>query len=398
MAKQKRYGTKYPGVFFIVGARASGEGQENIYYIRYRRDGRAIEEKAGRQYTDAMTPARANQVRVKRIEGAELSNQERRAEREAQKQAAKAKKWTITRLFDAYIKAMREGVKGKSAHALVNDRNRFENHIKPVLGDMEPKDIQLIDIDTLNASLKNRRTGKKLKPQTVVSILGLLSWTINYGVSRGLCQPLSFKIERPAVDNQKTEDLTPEQLQSLLKSISSDPNQMVANLMKMALFTGMRRGELLKLEWDDINYERGFITLRRPKGKRTQEIPLNKPTRKLLKNHPRLSGCPLVFHTTKGDKLGNIQRAVNRIKKAAKLPEGFRPLHGLRHVYASELASSGAVDIYTLQKLLTHKDQRMTQRYAHLRDKALREAAELAGDIFEHAEQEAKNTNLKVVK
>ena len=57
-------------------------------------------------------------------------------------------------------------------------------------------------------------------------------------------------------------------------------------------------------------------------------------------------------------------------------------MHGLRHVYASMLASSGQVDLYTLQKLLTHKSPAMTQRYAHLRDEALRQASDLAGDLI----------------
>jgi site-specific recombinase XerC len=76
---------------------------------------------------------------------------------------------------------------------------------------------------------------------------------------------------------------------------------------------------------------------------------------------------------------------VNRIKARAGLPYGFRPLHGLRHVYASMLASSGQVDMYTLQKLLTHKSPLMTQRYLHLRDEALRRAADLAGEMFDQA-------------
>jgi site-specific recombinase XerD len=71
--------------------------------------------------------------------------------------------------------------------------------------------------------------------------------------------------------------------------------------------------------------------------------------------------------------------------------KGFRPLHGLRHVYASMLASSGKVDMYTLQKLLTHKSPQMTQRYAHLRDEALRRAADLAGELI----QQAVNSELK---
>ena len=76
---------------------------------------------------------------------------------------------------------------------------------------------------------------------------------------------------------------------------------------------------------------------------------------------------------------------MNRIKKAAGLPKDFRPLHGLRHTYASMLASSGQVDLYTLQKLLTHKSAAMTQRYAHLRDDALRRASDLAGDLINQA-------------
>ena len=84
-----------------------------------------------------------------------------------------------------------------------------------------------------------------------------------------------------------------------------------------------------------------------------------------------------------------IRKAANRIKKAAGLPDDFRPLHGLRHVYASMLASSGKVDLYTLQKLMTHKSPEMTQRYAHLRDEALQRAAELAGSLIAETAERA---------
>jgi site-specific recombinase XerD len=51
------------------------------------------------------------------------------------------------------------------------------------------------------------------------------------------------------------------------------------------------------------------------------------------------------------------------------------------------LASSGEVDLYTLQKLLTHKSPQMTQRYAHLRDEALRKASNLAGELIKQAKE-----------
>lgn len=92
-----------------------------------------------------------------------------------------------------------------------------------------------------------------------------------------------------------------------------------------------------------------------------------------------------VFVRGDGKPFTDIHRRVNPIKKAAGLPSDFLTLHGLRHTYASMLASSGKVDMYTLQKLLTHKSPIMTQRYAHFRDEALRNASTLAGSIIEKA-------------
>ena len=88
-----------------------------------------------------------------------------------------------------------------------------------------------------------------------------------------------------------------------------------------------------------------------------------------------------------GKPFTDIRLGVNPIKEAAGLPADFRPLHGLRHTYASMLASSGKVDLYTLQKLLTHKSPQMTQRYAHLRDETLKNASTLAGQIIDAAMQ-----------
>ena len=72
-------------------------------------------------------------------------------------------------------------------------------------------------------------------------------------------------------------------------------------------------------------------------------------------------------------------------------------MHGLRHVYASMLASSGKVDMYQLQKLLTHKDSRMTQRYAHLRDEALKRASGVANDLLSSLVKEKDERKEKVI-
>jgi len=338
----------------------------------YRRDGKLIEEKAGRQYADDMTPAKAAGIRTRRMQGRELPNKERREAKEKAERAEEGR-WTIDRLWQEY-KAQRP-----DSNSLRTDEGRYQNYIKPSFGSKEPRALIQLDVDRLRVNLL-----KKRKPQTVKHVLALLKRIINFGLNKGLCEGLAFKIEMPAVHNLKTEDLTAGQLSRLIEAIDQDNDVQAANIMRMALFTGMRRGELFKLKWDDIDFERGFIHIRDPKGGPSQIIPMNDAARELLMNHPK-SESPYVFPGRGGKRRTDIKRAVNRIKNRAGLPKDFRPLHGLRHVYASMLASSGKVDMYTLQKLLTHKSPQMTQRYAHLRDDALRRAADLAGELIQEA-------------
>ncbi|MBM4274965.1 MAG: site-specific integrase [Deltaproteobacteria bacterium] len=363
MPKQQRFKTKYPGVYFIEGTSADGR-PERIYYIVYRKHGKLIEEKAGRQFKNDMTPARAARIRTQRIEGDEPTNQE---QREAARQTQETR--TLERLWDEYQVS-------KTLKGISQDRSRFERYLRHLWGDKEPHEITALEIDRLRL-----RVLKGKSPQTVKLTLSLLQRIVNFGVKRQLCSPLSFHLEMPKVNNLKTEDLTPEQLTRLLEAIEQDANVQAANFMKLALFTGMRRGELFRLQWQDLDFERGFIHIRYPKGGQDQKIPLNEPARALLRSHPR-TDSPFVFPGRDGGRRVDINKQVNRIKKVAGLPKDFRALHGLRHVYASMLASSGQVDLYTLQKLLTHKSSAMTMRYAHLRDEALRRASDLVGDLL----------------
>jgi integrase len=365
----KRHKTNYPGVFYREADRIGGPGLERVYYVVFKKGGKLIEEKAGRQFKDDMTPARAAKIRGELIEGKRLTRKEARKRQEAEKQAGAAR-WTFNRLWKEY-RDRNPGLKGA-----VTDENRYQNHINPLVGEREPGSLTPFDVDRLRLKLlKTRKAG------TVKNVLELLRRLLNFANKMQLCPVPAFIIELPKVNNLKTEDLNLEQIGALLAAIEQDSNQQAANFMRMALFTGMRRGELFKLQWQDVDFERGFIHIRGPKGGQDQKIPLNQAARELLSAHPR-TGSPFVFPGRGGGQRTDINKQVTRIKEAAGLPRDFRALHGLRHVYASMLASSGQVDLYTLQKLLTHKSAAMTQRYAHLRDEALRRASDLAGDLL----------------
>ena len=360
----KRVKTNYPGVFYRETGRIGGSGTEKVYYILFKRHGKAYEEKAGRQYIDAMTAARAAGIRAELIEGKRQTRKEIRKEAKAKK-----KIWTIDNLWQEYKN--QKAIKG-----IGPDESRYQKHLKSMFGNKEPQDILPLDVERLR-----RKMLKTLKPQTVKNVLRLLTRITTFGFKQRLSVPLSFTIEIGKIDNEKTEDLTLEQLTKLLEAIEEDIHPQAASMMKMALFTGLRRGELFKLQWKHIDYERGFINIRDPKGVLSQKVPLNDATRDLLELHLK-TDSPFVFPGRDGNQRTNIAKQVNRIKKKAGLPEDFRALHGLRHTYASMLASSGQVDMYTLQKLLCHKDASMTQRYAHLRDETLKRASNLAGDII----------------
>jgi integrase len=370
MPAQKRFKTIYPGIYYIEGKGVGSKKKEKIFYIMYRKNGKQIHEKAGRQFQDDMSAARAAKIRIRRIEGQELSNKANRQAVEA-KAVTDANKWTIEKLWDEY-KACNPNIKG-----MITDENRFGNYIQTNFGDKEPENLLPLDIKKMeNEWLKTK------SPGTVKNILELLRRIVNFGAKNKLCPSIDFTIQLPEVHNEKTEDLTSDQLKKLLDEIEKEPNIQAANMMKMALYTGMRRGEMFKLKWEDVKFETGFIHIRDPKGGPDQRIPLNDSARQLLKNHPRTKS-PYVFPGRDGHQRTDIKNQVNRIKENAGIPKDFRALHGLRHVYASMLASSGEVDLYTLQKLLTHKDPRMTQRYAHLHDESLKKAAAVAGDLFQ---------------
>jgi len=377
-----RIKTDYRGVYYYEQPRVGGTGTEKVFYVVFKLAGKVHEEPAGRQFRDNMTAAKAARVRAALIEGNRELAKERR-EREKSERDTLENRPTISRLWALYKEA-RPSIKG-----IVTDENRFKLHIGPTFADKTPLEIDPLSIDRFRVKL-----GKQLTPKTTANVLELLRRIINFGVNRGLCES-KIKVRLPKVDNLQTEDLSPDQLTRLLEVLDTAENQAVARIMRMALFTGMRRGEILKLRWEDLDFERGFIGIRDPKGGQSAKIPMSPQARDMLLSLPRESD--FVF-PGRGDKQRvEVRRAARKICEAAGLSSDFRPMHGLRHAYASMLASSGQVDLYTLQRLLTHKSAGMTARYAHLRDEVLQRGANVAGQIMEDAQtgQNQKVVNLE---
>lgn len=379
MASRKRESVVgYAGVYFIEVPRAAGYGAEKVYYIRYRKQGKLIEEKVGGQYRDNMTAAKAASIRGQRMEGKDATNQEKRAAVRAAKQEEESR-YSFNKLWGLFEEV-------KSANRTIkDDRIRYNLHIAPSMGMKSIPELTIHDIDKLRAKLE--KAGKS--PQTVKHVLTLVKRLLNFALRKGYVEsiPGTLHITMPTVDNKVTENLTAEQVQKLLKALNEEQDQVQASIVRMALFTGMRRGALLNLKWSDLDFERGFITLRGDvaKKQKTETIPMNDQARAILDGLPQTKS-PYVFPGRYDDKpRGNISPMLKRVREKAGLPDTFRPLHGLRHSFASWLASSGQVSMYELQKLLTHSSPQMTQRYAHLHDDALKKASGVASTLFSAA-------------
>ena len=381
MNKLKREkSAKYAGVYY----RFDQSGKERTYYILYRQGGRGsklIEEPVGKS-SCGMTEAKASLIRADRMRGKEMPNTERR-KAEGLVKAALKDRWILSRIWEAYQDAHPEH-KGRAT-----DISRY-NHYLAVLSNKTVDEIFTADIEGIRIGAST--AGKK--PATIRNVLALLSAVINFGVERGYCKPpdpAKLIIKKPQVDNQKTEILSDEQLARLIQALDAEEDQDAAGLIRLALVTGMRKGALIALMWDDCDFNRSIITLRgevAKKGK-TEHIPMTAAARSVLQSIHRTES-PYVFPGRNGKQRTDYRRIARRVKRVAALPEDFRPLHGLRHNYASRLASTGEVDLYTIQKLLTHSSPQMTQRYAHLRDETLMKAASLT-DSFLTPALEAKD-------
>ncbi len=138
-------------------------------------------------------------------------------------------------------------------------------------------------------------------------------------------------------------------------------------MVLVALNTGLRRGELFSLTWDDIDFERSMLTVKGDTAKngKTRHIPLNQIAFQALKNwrNTNDSMSSIFFNAKKGTAFTHVKKSWANLLKKADI-NNFR-WHDMRHHFASKLVMAGA-DLNSVRELLGHADIKMTLRYAHL--------------------------------
>ncbi|MDD2463830.1 MAG: site-specific integrase [Desulfobulbus sp.] len=219
-------------------------------------------------------------------------------------------------------------------------------------------------------------------PATVDHVYKLIKRVYNWHIQNGLYSKVNpcQGMQAPKYDNRVTNYLTTEQLNDLFEYLDNGGNTRASNVIKFAAYTGRRKSEILNLEWKDVDLQERIITCRQTKNGRTLSFPLNEKAFEVIQAAKREEISNYVFCASNGNHYNvGFSLSWGRLKKRLGLTYRF---HDLRHTYASHLASSGKVDIYTLKTLLGHQDVALTMRYAHLTDKAVKQATCVIDEIF----------------
>jgi integrase len=125
----------------------------------------------------------------------------------------------------------------------------------------------------------------------------------------------------------------------------------------------MRSGEIRNLQWNDLDFDSGFIIIRDSKNGEPRHVPMDSTVVELFRNYPRTSGSEFVFTNATGGRLGWLQHGFRKALMRAGLTDLH--FHDLRHTFASQWMMAGG-ELYALKDILGHKTIAMTQRYAHL--------------------------------
>ena len=235
-----------------------------------------------------------------------------------------------------------------------------------------------IDVRTVEA-YKASRLQIPIAPITLNTHLKVLSCILKYGLENKLVIELP-KIRRVKVPKKTPKFLSAEEIGRVLTAARPD----VRPMLQLMIFTGLRKGEIRFLEWNDVDLRNSLLHVRpkeiwNPKTENSaRTIPLCEPAVEALRMaqeraEKRKVMSSLVFPGRKGGPLKDIRDSLNGACKRAGVPRLH--VHGLRHTFGSQMAMAGA-DPFAIMKAMGHADIKTTMIYVSLGKSHIREQVE----------------------
>ncbi len=258
-------------------------------------------------------------------------------------------------------------------------RQQAEKYILPVLGERETDELSAVELQKFSVSL----TERDLATSTMNGVLFVLKSSLKRAVALGIARrQYADAIVRPKAREKKVDCFNKEEQKKIERYVSEHKRSYLFGIA-LSLYTGLRIGELLALTWEDIDFQKGTVTITKScfdsweNGRykkifdttKTQsserEIPLPKQIVEVLKSLRRQTGARFVVAAKSeyGAQIRAYQRSFELVLRKLNIKrKGF---HALRHTFATRALEVG-MDVKTLSEILGHKNPTITlNRYAH---------------------------------
>ena len=265
--------------------------------------------------------------------------------------------------FDRYKPSTRKGV-----------RIRIEARLLPAFGNTPLDRIAAAEVRKWFDAWSRTAPGGANKG------LELLRQIMNFAIARGYVEKNPTRDIRPNRRPKLTRFLSREEIARLHRALDAEAekgNRQQADIVRLLLLTGCRRGEIVGLRWSEVRNETLVLADSKTGPRR---VPLNAQTRRILDRQPRDAG-PFVFPSPRDPSRprGGPLSLWYRVRREAGI-EDVR-LYDLRHTHASHAVMNG-VPVPVVSRMLGHSNVRMTLRYAHLGDREIEEAVEKVGQAI----------------
>jgi integrase len=219
------------------------------------------------------------------------------------------------------------------------------NHFIKCFGDKPLSGVKAADIETAVISAgANRAIG------TYNYYIAIIKRIFNYALELELIKNSPVRVKKKVNDNKRYRFLSTDEAERLLAACRKSSTPYLYEMVFIALYTGMRLGEIQTLSADDVHDGTVYVKSIHAKSGKGRTIPLPNHVRKF-------------FETATFSYNHDIKKSFATALRIAEITK-FR-FHDLRHTYASWLVQKG-VDLYVVKELLGHSTIELTQRYAHL--------------------------------
>jgi len=372
--------------------RANGEGN-----LRKRKDGRW----EGR-YTAGRDPETGRAI-YKNVLGKTQAEAKAKLKQAIEKakglDAAKVGRYTVGQWMEVWFEHYAKVKVRPSSHQTY--RGYIDNHIKPNIGKIPLEKLTSLELQKFYKKLlekgrvdrlESKHQSKGLSAKTVRNIHQIISSAMKLAQEQKLISTNPADgCALPRLEHREMQTLPVEQLQSFLREARDSG---VFELYYLELATGLRRGELLGLKWEDIDLERGDLRVRRQIARINGEVveaplktknayrtlPLAEDTIGVLEAQRKKTGSSQwLFPSTTGGPISpdSVLHMLHRVLKRAGLPRVR--FHDLRHTFAT-LALQNGVDVKTVSGMLGHFSAGFTlDTYAHVTTASQRQDAEKRG-------------------